>query len=806
MQTPPRLSLSRDTLLLGILGLLGLALTYFLYPKIEPAFQADIALDRSDILERSTAFLVEQDLDPADYTDRTAAFLFSNRLLAFLAHHEGAPAAETVAFLEHEPTAYWTVMLRSGAEDWYRLHLTPDGRIYRAARTLPNHVPGEQLTQDAARMLVQDYLSQRKRVNWERYELVDAQQIQHEARTDYTFTWQQMQPGLGGARLRLSGVVQGDAVAGWTFSAQLPATFIDQYSHATLPRQAFSITRSVLINLLWIFALLGFALRFRASEVSPRNGFIVAILAFVFYVAANANVISYLREMIFSQTSGAPGVSTYIFIAMGAVFVPVAIFFTWAAGESYAREWWPEKLVEIDGLFARRFFFPALGAGMMRGVVLGVAQVGLWCLVMWIAVRFFSATPRTLELHDQIFSAYVPLGYPSVLGGYAALVSIAFTYLYTLAGLKQLTKRTWTAAAGAVLMNVLIIDTGTVEPFYLTLLGLVGISVLALFFFFRYSLFTVAIGSVVSTAFAIANMYAAQSASFLHLAGTVGCLVPLALFGYGLLAYRFGKALDERRVRPSYHRYITERERLKMELDIARRAQLRMLPREIPSIQGLDIAAFSEPAKEVGGDYFDFFPLGESQLGVAVGDVSGKGMPAALYMTLLKGFLQSRSESATSPKEILSHVNRTFFQAAERNIFVTLFYGVITLQPGNLRFARAGHNPVLLYRAADQTTLLLRPPGIGIGLEHGPVFDRIIQEENVALQPGDTLVVYTDGLTEARNAAHEEFGEARLLELIKLIHLGTAEEILQQIRAVYYEFIGKQDAHDDLTCLVVKVV
>jgi sigma-B regulation protein RsbU (phosphoserine phosphatase) len=254
-----------------------------------------------------------------------------------------------------------------------------------------------------------------------------------------------------------------------------------------------------------------------------------------------------------------------------------------------------------------------------------------------------------------------------------------------------------------------------------------------------------------------------------------------------------------------YARYITERERLKMELDIARRPQLRMLPREVPHPAGLDIAAFSEPALEVGGDCYDFFLIDDRRLGVAIGDVSGKGMPAALYMTLLKGFLQSQATAQPSPRDLLSHVNRTFFKAAEPNVFVTLLYLVIDLERRQIHYARAGHNPFLVYRPATQATYVLQPPGIEIGLEGGDIFDRVMQEASISVQAGDAIALYTDGLTEACNGSAEQFGQARLAALLAQHADASAETALHAIRQADAAFVGRREAHDDLTCLVFKV-
>jgi sigma-B regulation protein RsbU (phosphoserine phosphatase) len=180
-------------------------------------------------------------------------------------------------------------------------------------------------------------------------------------------------------------------------------------------------------------------------------------------------------------------------------------------------------------------------------------------------------------------------------------------------------------------------------------------------------------------------------------------------------------------------------------------------------------------------------------------------MPAALYMTLTKGFLQAQAEAHAAPKEILCHMNRKFYQAAERSIFVSLFYCVIDPLRRTMVYARAGHNPIIVHRNASHTIELLQPPGLAIGLEKGEVFERIMQQERVTIDSGDTLVFYTDGLTEGMNHGQEEFGETRLIEAIARAENGTALELLDRIRKAHKAFVGREDQHDDLTCVVIKI-
>ena len=258
------------------------------------------------------------------------------------------------------------------------------------------------------------------------------------------------------------------------------------------------------------------------------------------------------------------------------------------------------------------------------------------------------------------------------------------------------------------------------------------------------------------------------------------------------------------RVRNLLH--IREQERsVKKSLEMAHKAQISMLPQEVPTFDGLDIATFSRPAREVGGDYYDFILRDPHKLGVVIGDVSGKGMPAALYMTMAKGLMQACSQSADSPCEALCRINRQFHRASSANTFISLQYAIIDPQARKMVFSNAGHNPLILCRNGEEKAQLLKSPGMAIGLEGGRMFDRIVQDEGIEIQPGDTLVFYTDGFVEGMNDASESFGESRLLTLIEQSRDLAAADLIGTITREYDRFVGGAEPFDDMTAVVVKI-
>lgn len=253
-----------------------------------------------------------------------------------------------------------------------------------------------------------------------------------------------------------------------------------------------------------------------------------------------------------------------------------------------------------------------------------------------------------------------------------------------------------------------------------------------------------------------------------------------------------------------------EKERLEQELKIARNIQMSLLPQGPLLMPGLALTAHCEPAREVGGDYYDFLPLDDQRLGVLIADVSGKGTSAALYMAELKGLILSLSEQHASPRELLIAANRIISQHLDTRSFITMTYAVVDLRARTLTYARAGHCPLIYLpgpHAAVRDVRILVPDGmvLGLKLDKGEMFARLLHEETLPLGPGDLFVLFTDGISEAMNPFDECFGEARLGELVRehghLPFEELRERIIREIRA----FVGSASQHDDMTMLLLKV-
>jgi serine phosphatase RsbU (regulator of sigma subunit) len=250
-----------------------------------------------------------------------------------------------------------------------------------------------------------------------------------------------------------------------------------------------------------------------------------------------------------------------------------------------------------------------------------------------------------------------------------------------------------------------------------------------------------------------------------------------------------------------------EKERLEEELRIAREIQMSLLPgTTLSTVPGIRVSALCIPATEVGGDYYDVLPLSQTRLGVLVADVSGKGTSAALYMAELKGLVLALARIHDSPARLLIEVNRILAESTDSRTFVTMTYAVVDAGNRCMRFARAGHNPLIHLEARGGKTRVLTPPGLGLGLDRGEAFESVLREEEIPLVPGDTFLFFTDGLSEAMNESSELFGEVRLREILEGSDGLSSDQLKARILEEVERFVGDAAPHDDLTMVVLKVV
>ncbi len=247
-----------------------------------------------------------------------------------------------------------------------------------------------------------------------------------------------------------------------------------------------------------------------------------------------------------------------------------------------------------------------------------------------------------------------------------------------------------------------------------------------------------------------------------------------------------------------------EKKRLDHDLEIARDIQSILLPSDPPPVPGFEISGLNIPARQVSGDYFDYLVVDESRTGVAIADVSGKGVPASLIMAMCRSVIRSQAPGKSSPAEVLRRVNRQLYPDIKEDMFISMVYLILDAHSNVCTMARAGHDPPCVYRAEDGRIETLNPKGMALGIDSGEVFDRVCGDFEFSLQRGDFLLLYTDGATEALDAEGDEFGAERLVNSLKSAATSSAAQVIRQLTDDIKTFVGNHPQHDDITLIAIR--
>ncbi len=491
-------------------------------------------------------------------------------------------------------------------------------------------------------------------------------------------------------------------------------------------------------------------------------------------------------------------------VLFGTAGISLLVFVVSGVSNSIARESRRDRMASWRMVRARFALSKPVGRSILRGIGLGMVLIGVLMLFL---ILFPGA--RIAVWEDKMM--YDWLAFPSLTSAFyyawigfvnLAIVLVCIgTFLHRrklsnpwvvlilglVFGLVQLWPEYFSPVPVALVFSVLIGGVlAAAYLFYDFLTAFIGLMVFRLIWFFS-------------------NSWAVPD-SPLFADGVIVLFLLLTLGGIGYVFSRYGKHQREiPEYVPDYIKTLARQKRMERELEIAHDVQMSFLPQRMPEVEGVDMAAMCLAANEVGGDYYDVVQLGEDKLALVIGDVSGKGIQAAFYMTLVKGFIRTLCREVASPAEVLRRTNRLFLENAPRGTFISMIYGILDVRAGTLTFARAGHNPVILKRSPSQMPESVMPKGLGIGLVNGHFFDGKIDEEVLHLRLGDVLVFYTDGFSEAMNPAKELYGDAPLAEKVAEVGRHKANEILQLISADVHGFMAGAEQHDDMTMIVVKM-
>ena len=271
----------------------------------------------------------------------------------------------------------------------------------------------------------------------------------------------------------------------------------------------------------------------------------------------------------------------------------------------------------------------------------------------------------------------------------------------------------------------------------------------------------------------------------------------------GLLAMAFNRMTKNLRDARDLERDI---ERINSELDTAKKIHFNLLPDKLPQLPGLDIANEYKSAKEVGGDYYDFIPTDSQHLAFCIADVSGKGIPGSMVMGTTRNILRMMAVGNLSAADVLAKTNFHVAKDIKRGMFVTCVYAILNVPTREMTVASAGHNPMLVWRAATKTIEKVRPNGIALGFDKGPIFNRTVREQKVKLLHGDRVVMYTDGIVEAMDERRREWSDEALDEFTLKHATLSSKEFVRLLLKALDEHKGRAEQHDDITVTTFRIV
>lgn len=807
----------KSTLLIVLFGLLGAISYWGLFKNYAPQASVDLQFNRNEVTSIARKYLKQLGYN-ADKLFAEADFIFDSGNNLYLETELGLKKAHAVIRADSLHSHYWQVYFfdsnlpPSQMRDKFIVRVSPTSRIIGFEHQIPDTLTLPSVTTQEAQSLVETFLRQ-KGFEVNRFNLTNSSVKELMNRKDYTYTWAS-KDSVFRLEQKLTAEVHGDKVGGFRYFLQEPERFRQEGSRIGTYVTYIITASSIATFILLMFIITLFLKKYHDGEVGIKTAVYVFGLLFGLMILEQSLRITTIG---FGTTIGDVNrLNTRIIVYIMTVFLVQAflsamVFAAWSVGESSARSGWSEKVKAIDGVFNGKIFTLDFANSVIRGYAFGFTILGVVFGVVAMIAGINNFGIFTESVHG-IPESYFPSLSAILLALRVALLSEIVFRFFFVSWLREKTGKIWPGLLLSSLLWTLVafilwdFPVGYLS-FYWLFPTYFLFSVVLGFILIKFDLLTAIFTNFTVLAFSYAIPFLASTGSFYQMQSNLFYLwiaVPLGIAVIGCVKKQSFQYSTE--LIPSHIRRISERERMAKELEIARNVQMSLLPKENPLVEGFDIAGVCLPALEVGGDYYDFFHLGNSKIGIAIGDVSGKGVPAAIYMTLTKGILQSHAGESLSPREVLQKLNKQMYQNIDKSSFVSLFYAVLDMNNRKIRFARAGHNPAILAHGSISQNTLLEPKGIAVGLEAGKRFQDNLEEHEVSLHSGDVLTFYTDGFTEASTKEGEEFGEDRLEKVISEYKFVSANMIIQNVVRSVKSFVGNHPQHDDMTMVVVKVL
>lgn len=800
--------------LLFIFALIFGVIFIFLYPRLYPTAGIKIKITAEEAVERATQYLNQLGYKLENYQQNVSFFL-DQKQIQYLNKNVGQMRTNKL-MQDSIQAAYWRVRWQKSSEireikieasgdeqlntkieninfGEILVKLALNGDLIGFSVNLEDSIQGVNLGDSLAYLLASDFLERKLDIDLNNYHPLAPTVKTQPHRTDYVFKWVSRQK-IAGESVEQSVTILGERVGAYELNYRIPES-------TEAPKSFLSEINNLLLAIVFLiyFFLISalFIKLLKSDSLSLKTGIFWGIFTAVALVTT-----------MWLETINEDSLALVF-----ALLIPPALlgFFTvllFAVGDATTRQVWQEKLFTFDALRHRIARFPQFGNMLLRGLSGGLFITGLVSVLFWAGSHLddFMLVRDNVRLEYLItkFSIFFVVARLLIDLINQEIVFRLITISYLRKHLKSIVSIIAISALAGAFSELGAFAFKTQIFIFDLLLGFTVAALIA-FLFVRYDFLTAFLAALSSQLF-FEGFTLLQYGHPNYFFNGLAVFILLGVLVVFALVAKLSKAnenLELEKLSPPYVARMSERERLIRELEIARQVQLGFLPKDLPRIRGLEVASLCLPAKEVGGDYYDFVKLDENRLAIVIGDVSGKGISAAFYMTLMKGLLRAQARNEFSPRQVMVSLNELFYENVERGTFISMIYAVFDLKKRKITFARAGHNPVILKNKHETRTLM--SSGLALGLEKGRIFNQTIEEFTLGFTSGDYFVFYTDGITEAMNDRFVEFGEDTLFRVIRDDAVASAEQLLFRIKSHVAEFVGKAPQHDDMTMVIMKI-
>lgn len=844
----------RDLTLL-ILGFLAAGFFYYFYASVHPLSTADSSLGKDLAAQEVASHLTRLGYLPS--TEYYSAFRVDSDILNLAQKQNSVEESERDTLLGIAPAFYWhtnqkiTVDERSAAlmnlepgEENVELRLSETGDLLALSNpsaVFPSRVLEETFYEDFKPSLMPSFQQLRtdpeifEKFKFRFYEDSDIRNEQESTETGLTILTADDARQLADYHLERSGwtadifnfdeidliVHHGVEIARVTYTGSgagsiglhfdilptgalinLEYNFTDNsiIDDAWTEIRFGAVSISILIFAIWVLILLFSRIRLRL--IDTKLAVLIAVLAgFMFPVMF---LFEWIYSILYTFEEFAIRESFGRLFGLGFLAAIGSLFYfsSTAVGDSITRDNWSEKLRTFDLLRIGRLSNRPVGLVFVRAVIYSYILVGAFGFLFYLIPDSYLTVSESFRSDRTIFPSLSVL----MLNGLIFLFCVQCILLIINGKLRSYTKNgLWIIVLTALIFAMIGVIPLQVGPWPVDMMiaGILGLGIGWIylkedFLTIFLTLFLLGVHLMAAPGWVMEN---SPDASLFY----VSILIMLTFLGLGSYGLYKGEPVGQLpQYVPDYINDLKKDERIKQELQIARIVQKSFLPGKMPLSNGFEFAAICKPAYETGGDYYDFIEIEDNQLAITIGDVSGKGIEAAFYMTFTKGVLHALCTESKSTLEILSKINSLFIKNARKGTFISLIFGIIDLEKNSFKFSRGGHNPLLHFCAESGRVREYKPSGIGLGMAGDEIFRKYISETNIQLKEGDLIILYTDGVVEATNGSGKFYGEQRLHSIIKRNSRLSADDIMAAITKDLDEFGEGSGLHDDMTAIVIK--